>query len=314
MMERYLTQAHARLKKLPRQSLDAIDDRAAIVTPRRVPHARTENERQRSQSSRDARLVLYKRVQELRNEGRSVRSISEHLRLNRATVRKFYYAESFPERSQRKLMPSILDPYLSYLEERHREGCQNASQLWREISQQGYPGTRSQVYKWVQQKRQQPAVTTPKKYLTQTELAEKPRQQNRWRAPYVPSVKELTWLFTKSEDTLTKREHHILEWLQQDKIVSRLYDLVQQFAVMIRRRQAEAFDDWLTACARSGISCLLTFSSGIQQEYSAVRASLETRWSNGQTEGQVNRLKLLKRQMYGRASFDLLRLKALHTA
>jgi len=124
----------------------------------------------------------------------------------------------------------------------------------------------------------------------------------------------LTWLFTKSEDTLTKREHHFLDWVKQGKVVSRLYDLVQQFAAMIRKRQINVFDDWLSACTKSGISCLLTFSAGIQQDYGAVRASLETVWSNGQTEGQVNRLKLLKRQMHGRASFDLLRLKALHTA
>lgn len=314
MMERYLTQAHARLKQLPRQSLDALNDSTAGTLPHRIPHARTENERLRSSASREARVALYTRVQGLRKEGGSIRGISEYLRLNRATVRKFYYAESFPERSQRKLIPSILDPYLTYLEERHLAGCQNASQLWREICQQGYPGTRSQVYKWVQQKRSQPAATTPKRYLKQAELEEKPPLQSRRRTPFVPSVKELTWLCVKSEDTLTKRERHILAWARQDKVVSQLYDLVQQFAAMIRKRQVNIFDDWLSACAKSGISCLLTFSARIQQDYAAVRASLETVWSNGQTEGQVNRLKLLKRQMYGRASFDLLRIKALHSA
>ncbi len=314
VLERYLTQAHARLKQLPRQSLDAFDDHVQVVVPHRVPHARTENERRRSLSSRDGRSALYARIQELRREGSSIRSISEHLRLNRTTVRKFYYADSFPERSQRRLMPSILDPYLAYLEARHHEGCENASQLWREISRQGYPGTRSQVYKWVQQKRTQPATTTPGKYLEQAELEDRPYQQTRRQAPYVPPVRELTWLFAKSADTLTERERHILAWAQQDIVVCRLYELGQQFAAMVRKRQAQVLDGWLSACAKSDISCLLTFASGIQQDYSAVRAALETVWSNGQTEGQVNRLKLLKRQMYGRASFDLLRLKALNTA
>ncbi len=71
-------------------------------------------------------------------------------------------------------------------------------------------------------------------------------------------------------------------------------------------------DSWLNACAASNISDLMNFATGIRHDYAAVRAALATRWSNGQTEGQVNRLKYLKRQMYGRANFDLLRQRVLH--
>jgi transposase len=100
--------------------------------------------------------------------------------------------------------------------------------------------------------------------------------------------------------------------VQQDQIVSKLYILVQQLAAMIRQKESSQLDDWLQTCSRSGISCLKAFAKGILQDYDAVRAALETEWSSGQAEGQINRLKLIKRQMYGRAGFDLLRLRVLH--
>ena len=69
---------------------------------------------------------------------------------------------------------------------------------------------------------------------------------------------------------------------------------------------------WLEECEKAGIPELASFAAGLRQEHSAVLAALSSAWSNGQTEGQVNRLKLLKRQMSGRANFDLLRLRILH--
>ena len=81
---------------------------------------------------------------------------------------------------------------------------------------------------------------------------------------------------------------------------------------MIRNHEASTLDAWLDACGASNISDLMTFATGIRHDYAAVRAALATCWSNGQTEGQVNRLKYLKRQMYGRANFDLLRQRVLH--
>ena len=88
---------------------------------------------------------------------------------------------------------------------------------------------------------------------------------------------------------------------------------------MIRKRTVNMLDTWLEASTNSQIVDLQNFATGIQQDYRAIRAALETEWSNGQTEGQVNRgsppgLKCLKRQMYGRAKFDLLRQRVLSRA
>ena len=81
---------------------------------------------------------------------------------------------------------------------------------------------------------------------------------------------------------------------------------------MVKKRAALALDAWLTESEQSGVYSLQTFALGLQQDISAIRAALETAWSNGQTEEQVTRLKLIKRQMYGRAKFDLLRLRVIH--
>ncbi len=80
---------------------------------------------------------------------------------------------------------------------------------------------------------------------------------------------------------------------------------------MVRDRKGEALDLWLSAAKGNGLPDFERFALGIERDYAAVAAGLSLPWSNGQTEGQVNRLKLIKRQMYGRANFDLLRRRVL---
>ena len=88
---------------------------------------RTRGERDASLASRENRLARYETIQQMKRDGVSILEIAERLHLHRETVRTFYYAESFPERSHNKFQPSILDPFLPYLKKRHAEGCENAS-------------------------------------------------------------------------------------------------------------------------------------------------------------------------------------------
>ena len=90
-------------------------------------------------------------------------------------------------------------------------------------------------------------------------------------------------------------------------------ELALDFAKMVRRRVRDQLPKWLRAAAQSRLKELVGFARGISEDYEAVRNALTYEWSNGQLEGQVNRLKLLKRQMYGRAKFDLLRARVLHS-
>ena len=93
-----------------------------------------------------------------------------------------------------------------------------------------------------------------------------------------------------------------------------LQRLGQQFGELLRRRDPTAFTPWLAAAEQSGIPELRGFVTGLRRDRHAVTAALQHHWSNGQTEGQVNRLKTLKRAMFGRAHLDLLRLRVLHAA
>ena len=90
-----------------------------------------------------------------------------------------------------------------------------------------------------------------------------------------------------------------------------VYVLTQEFMQLVRERQAEALQEWLNAASVSGIEELESFVAGIERDKAAVVAALMLAWSNGQVEGQVNRLKLIKRSMYGCANFDLLRQRVL---
>ena len=94
---------------------------------------------------------------------------------------------------------------------------------------------------------------------------------------------------------------------QADEKAGEAYALGQRFVRMVREQKSEVLLTWLADATGSGIEALKQFAKGISQDMEAVTNALSLPWSNGQTEGQVNRLKLIKRQMYGRANFDLLR-------
>jgi transposase len=124
----------------------------------------------------------------------------------------------------------------------------------------------------------------------------------------------MAWLLVREPDRLTSEEVAVIEHLQQDAEIARVYDLAQRFVQMVKQRLVEQLHPWLERCEMVNAAPVHNFGLSLRQDYAAVRAALETPWSDGQTEGQVNRLKFIKRQMYGRASFDLLRLKVIYTS
>lgn len=130
----------------------------------------------------------------------------------------------------------------------------------------------------------------------------------------LPSVKELTRLITQDRSDLTDYEVSLLERLRTIPEIAFLATLVGRFQKAVRERRSDAFEPWLADCRQSQIAALGRFADGLAQDYAAVFAALDIVWSNGQTEGQFNRLKLLKRQMYGRAKLDLLRRRVLYQA
>jgi transposase len=300
MLDRMLSVLYPRLQQLP-----LAPEHAAYLRPTRRAFRRTRAEQLRSQASRERRLARYEHIQRLRQEGYNIAQIVRLLNLHPKTVRTNFHATSFPERKQRQAKPSILDPFLPYLERRHNEGCENALQLWRDIQALGYPGTYRQVMRWMQLHRTRNPPTAPHDVdPTQTPLRMTPPCQ-------LPSTKQLAWLMVLDPDQGTPEQTAALQHILQAPELRNAYDLVQHFVTMIRQQAVEPLDPWLAACAQSSSAHVRNFALGIRQDYAAVRAALLLPWSNGQTEGQVNRLKFIKRQMYGRAHFDLLRLRVL---
>jgi transposase len=298
MLERYFTLVYARL-----QTLAISVEYQAVLQQKRPRFQRTVSERLAADASRQQRLALYEQIQSKRRDGWNIAQLSKELGHHPATIRKYYYATTFPERKVRKTTSSILDPYLPYLEERLAQGCENAMEVWREIQTQGYRGTARQVLQWMHMKRTEPSRLGPK--AAQTAL---PRQR---LSHVLPSSQQLAWLMVRDPHFLKLEDQILLRHLQQDLQIQALYALAQRFVLMVKTRLVEALDPWLRDCEAIGIVQIQNFALGLQQDFAAIYAALSTPWSNGQTEGQVNRLKFIKRQMYGRAKFDLLRLRVL---
>jgi transposase len=317
-VERVLNRNHAQLCQLPILVTPPLAP-VAPAKPRRL-RAVSASERIRQAASRARRLARYQAVRQLVAEGVSYRAIARQLRLSRTTVRLFAQAEAFPERAVRQPSATILDPYLAYLQQRWEAGCSNGAQLWREIRAQGYPGGHRQVRRWVHQQRTTPAPTTPANYRPPcdgTNSGRRPRKSRRGKKPAqepLAAPRQLVWLFLRGSAKLTPEETTTLARLPQDPQIMRAYELAQQFQQMVRERRSAELDDWLAACAASGVADLQTFATTLRRDETAIRNALIEPWSTGQVEGQITRLKCIKRQMYGRANFDLLRQRILHAA
>jgi transposase len=121
------------------------------------------------------------------------------------------------------------------------------------------------------------------------------------------SPRHLSWLLLRDRASLTRQEQQTLAFIRQEPTIEITYDLAQRFGAMVRNPQPDQLDPWLVAALGSGIPDLRTFAQGLQREYSAMKAALTYPYSTGPVEGQINRLKLIKRSMYGRGSFELLR-------
>ena len=127
----------------------------------------------------------------------------------------------------------------------------------------------------------------------------------------LPSAKQLAWILFQDEAKLSEQQQFIRKYLRQSNDVQKMLEFTISFKETFQKRKPKQLAAWLEKSLHSGLTALQTFAEGIKQDYNAVVASLRLPWSNGQTEGQVTKLKLIKRQMYGRANFDLLRRRVL---
>lgn len=254
------------------------------------------------QENRVRREQLRQEMLRLRQQGLSQRRIAGELGVSRSRV-VAYLREGVPDRT-RVQRGSRLDPYLPYLHRRWLEGCQIATHLFLEVKARGYPGGRGMVRRYIKNLRKRLGSMT----------AEEQRRFLETTARFkAPSVRKAAWWLLQGEEDLDVNRQLFLEKLVQLCPEAQTFRrLGLAFKRMVRERDADALSGWLGEAEASGVQELKGFALGIRQDVAAVKAALHYKWSNGQTEGQINRLKLLNRQMFGRANFDLLRARVLH--
>ena len=204
-------------------------------------------------------------------------------------MRRYINAISFPE-IVRPGKRSKLDPYKAYLRERWNAGQHNIKQLVTELRERGYRQGETIVYDYLRSVRAQP------EWLEAYAATKKAQTRAASSSPL--SAREAAWLFARNPQKL-----HLTQVVKLDRVrrwnerYETAYQLAQDFRVMLTKRQEGALPRWLQEAKQSGIAELQSLAAGILRDFDAVRAALLLPYSNGQTEGQVNKLKSLKRQM-----------------
>jgi transposase len=226
------------------------------------------------------------------------------LAINRPRVYAYPRRDTPPAPRRPQRSKQVLRPYMPYLIRRWREGTSDSRQLWREIQAQGYAHSARTVCRFITQLRRA------------SEAGHAPEAQGSpYTRPQGPSARAVSFtLVCPAAKRAPDAQTYVEQLCQGDAGVARANQLVQAFLAIARERRGDDLEAWMAEATYSGIDELARFARGLQEDSVAIKAGLTLAWSNGVTEGQIHRLKLVKRQGYGRASFALLRQRVLHAA
>ena len=269
---------------------------SASFAPLVVRYRRPDRERTK-QHKRQARLERYETVRQLYTGGMSMQQIARSLQSQNGrevgSRRRRFRNCCVPPSAQ-----ASLTPYVPYLQARYLAGERNDVGLFRELVARGYAGSRMTVERFLQGLR---AL----------------EQQGLSLSAVTPAAVELTprraiGLMLRRQEDLTEEETAALKQAcQVHSQVQQTQMLLQEFVSMLRERRGADLEQWMAMAFHCGIAEWRPFVRKLRQDQAAVQAGLTLKWNNGPVEGHINRLKLLKRSMYGRASFDLLRQRVL---
>lgn len=270
-------------------------------------HPQPERWRERADAAAAAgvarRREKYDQARALHAAGASVAQIARTVGASRMTVDK-YLREGPPQRKRHSVhgKQRVLEPYEPYLLQRWQEGCRMATVLWREIRAQGFAHSLTNVQRFVNQLRREgpPPADRPRTALTKA---------------HGPPPRLVASLVLRRPEQRTGEQRAYLTLLRaEDAAIAAAVDVAEDFLAMLRRREGDRLAAWLAKAEAGDVAELTRFAGRLRADRDAVQAGLTLRHSNGQTEGHVTKLKLVKRQGYGRAKVDLLRKRVLRAA
>ena len=260
----------------------------------------------------ELRQEQFETAKQLHQQGWSYRQIAQHLHLNWRTAKKYVVSDMLP----RRMLPqttSSLSPYAATMQAFVVAGNQTGTDLWHDLQAQGYRGSLSSVYRAL--KHLQPADQRRVRRTGAACGSQQSRSATSASKLRPLSPRQAKWLLVRQAEKLKEEEVAYRERLcELCPDVAAAYPLAQQFMSIIGERNGALLDSWLADAHASGVRELKQFAKSLRRDYAAVRAALDTPWSTGQVEGQINRLKLVKRTMYGRGSFELLRQRVMNAA
>jgi len=294
---------------LPPAADGALSTVPAIKDLKRVrPKPPTQDERERTER-RERRLARFEQVRALYTQGLSMQQIARTTKIHKMTVAKYVKAERFPETHPHPKPTRLLDPDEDYIRQRWLAEQPTVGHLYTEIRAQGYTGSAATLQHFL-------APLRPRKQWGSGDPNNRPRLAPHLLPDAVRhkkiTIQGATWAVLLPEDKLSAYAQRVLKRLQEwDADVKIVYDLVHGFRRLIHKEGDTTLDDWLTRATESGIAELGSFANGLRLDKAAVDAGLTLDVSHGMTEGHVNRVKMLKRQMYGRATLDLLKARVL---
>lgn len=235
----------------------------------------------------------------LREQGHPTSSIADLVGIDRRTIQRWIASGGEPEHVRPPISSHLLGPYEEWLEARWHSECQVGQQLWRDLKELGYKGSRNTVARWAARRRAHHNPQTPDRHQTRAA----------WKAP---SRRRCAWYLSQAPDQVDTESAQFLGHLYaQAPGLRKAAELAVQFITLLDGNDVIELDKWLEKAVDSELG---SFAVGIARDIDAVKGAITTRWTTSPVEGQISRVKAIKRQMYGRANYQLLRQRVLLAA
>ncbi len=277
----------------PTTAVDAAPEEALSASPRR----------QAALAKRRRRVGRFERVHELRRQGLPIRQIARDLAMSRNAVRRYLRREQCPDWSPGRATRSRMDAHREWIDARVTAGRINASELHRELAARGVRLSYATIRRYLTKRLGRAGKTRPRVN------AAKPKPT----PPPSPKQLSFDWIH-RAENRTVEAQARLDKVRGASPELTIALDLADEFTALIRKRSTGTLKDWLSRAEVSPCPEVRNFAEGIRRDESAVNAAATMRWSNGPVEGHVNRLKTIKRQMYGRAGFPLLKARVVNAA